>query len=153
MINKDMSLKEKIIDDIKTAMRAKDKERLSVLRMVKSNIMNKEIEKGGELSDEEVIKALNTLVKQRRDSAEQFTNAGRTELADKENEEITFIEIYLPQSASIEEIENAVAEAITDTEASSMKDMGSVMQATLAKLSGKTVDGKIVSEKVRAKLQ
>ncbi len=148
-----MSLKEKIIEDIKTAMRAKDKERLSVLRMVKATLMNQEIDKKSELTDEEVIKSLNTLVKQRRDSAEQFENAGRTELAAKENEEITFIEKYLPQSATEEEIENAVNEAIAETGADSMKDMGNVMKATLAKLAQKTVDGKIVSEKVRAKLQ
>lgn len=148
-----MSLKEKIIDDIKIAMRAKDKERLSVLRMVKSNIMNKEIDKGDDLTDEEVIKSLNTLVKQRRDSASQFEKAGRLELAQKEIEEIGFIETYLPKSATAKEIENAVVEAIGETGASSMKDMGQVMKASLAKLSGKTADGKIVSEKVRAKLQ
>ena len=148
-----MSLKEKIIEDIKTAMRAKDKERLSVLRMVKSKLMNQEIDKQSELTDEEVIKTLNTLVKQRRDSAEQYTNAGRDELATKENEEIVFIEEYLPQNATEEEIENAVAEAVAETGADSMKDMGNVMKTSLAKLSGKTVDGKVVSEKVRAKLQ
>lgn len=153
MINETMSLKEKIIEDIKTAMRAKDKERLSVLRMVKSNLMNQEIEKQSELNDEEVIKTLNTLVKQRRDSAEQYENAGRNELAAKETEEITFIEEYLPRNATDEEIDKAVAEAVTETGANSMKDMGNVMKETIAKLSGKTVDGKVVSEKVRAKLQ
>ncbi len=148
-----MSLKEKIIEDIKTAMRAKDKERLSVLRMVKSKLMNQEIEKQSELDDEEVIKALNTLVKQRRDSAEQYENAGRSELAAKEIEEITFIEEYLPRNATDEEIEQAATEAVAATGADSMKEMGNVMKETLAKLAGKTVDGKIVSEKVRAKLQ
>ncbi len=148
-----MSLKEKIIDDIKTAMRAKDKERLSVLRMVKSTLMNKEIDKRSELSDEEVIKTLNTLVKQRRDSAEQYKNAGRDELALKEIEEITFIDEYLPSNATVDEIENAVAKAISETGANSMKDMGNVMKTALEKLSGKTVDGKVVSDKVRAKLQ
>lgn len=153
MTNENMSLKEKIIEDMKTAMRSQDKDRLGVLRMVKSNLMNQEIDKGSELTDEDVIKSLNTLVKQRRDSATQYENAGRPELAEKEIAEIAFIEDYLPQSATIEEIENAVAEAITETGADSMKDMGNVMKATLAKLAGKTVDGKIVSEKVRAKLQ
>ncbi len=147
-----MSLKEKIIDDMKTAMRQQEKDRLSVLRMVKSTLMNQEIEKGAELTDEDVIKSLNTLVKQRRDSAEQYENAGRTELAAKENAEIAFIEEYLPQAASDEEIEQAVAEAIKETGADSMKDMGNVMKTALAKLSDKTVDGKAVSEKVRAKL-
>lgn len=134
-------------------MRAKDKERLSVLRMVKSNLMNMEIDKQSELTDEEVIKSLNTLVKQRRDSAEQYENAGRAELAEKEKAEITIIEDYLPQAASDEEIEKAVTEAIAETGATSMKDMGNVMKESLSKLSGKTVDGKVVSEKVRGRLQ
>lgn len=148
-----MSLKEKIIDDMKIAMRAKDKDRLGVLRMVKSTLMNKEIDKGEELSDEEVIKTLNTLVKQRRDSADQYKKADRPELAAKENAEIVFIEEYLPQSASTEEIEAAVTEAITESGAASMKDMGNVMKIALGKMSDKTVDGKAVSEAVREKLQ
>ncbi|MDQ3634845.1 MAG: GatB/YqeY domain-containing protein [Acidobacteriota bacterium] len=148
-----MSLKNKIIDDMKTAMRAKEKEKLSVLRMVKSLLMNQEIEKGSELNDEDVIKSLNTLVKQRKDSAEQYENAGRTELAEKENSEISVIEDYLPQAATNEEIEQAVAEAVEETGANSMKDMGNVMKAALSKLSDKTVDGKMVSEIVREKLE
>jgi uncharacterized protein YqeY len=152
MVNVDMSLKNKIIDDMKTAMRAKEKEKLSVLRMVKSLLMNQEIEKGSELNDEDVIKSLNTLVKQRKDSAEQYENAGRTELAEKENSEISVIEDYLPQAATNEQIEQAVAEAIEETGATSMKDMGNVMKAALSKLSDKTVDGKMVSEIVREKL-
>ena len=153
MVNEKMSLKEKIIEDMKTAMRAKDKDRLGVLRMVKSTLMNKEIDKGAELTDDDVIKTLNTLVKQRRDSAAQYEDAGRPELAEKENAEIQYIDEYLPQNATEEEIEKAVDEAISETGADSMKDMGNVMKTTLAKLSDKTVDGKIVSEKVRAKLQ
>lgn len=152
MVNEAMSLKNKIIDDMKTAMRSKDKERLSVLRMVKSVLMNQEIEKGKELSDEDVIKSLNTLVKQRRDSAEQYENAGRTELAEKENSEISVIEDYLPQNATKEEIEQAVEEAVEETGAASMKDMGNVMKIALSKLSDKTVDGKTVSGIVREKL-
>ncbi len=147
-----MSLKETIIDDIKTAMKAKEADRLSVLRMVKANIMNKEIEKREALTDDEITKALNTLVKQRRDSAEQYEKAGRPELAEKEIHEISFIEAYLPKAATEEEIETAVNEAVSETGASSMKDMGNVMKTTLAKLSGKTVNGKIVSEKVRSQL-
>lgn len=147
-----MSLNDKILEDIKTAMKAKDADRLSVLRMVKANLMNKKIEKGSELTDEEIQKALNTLVKQRRDSAEQYEKGGRAELAAKETAEIAFIEEYLPQAASKEEIEAAVAEAINETGASSMKEMGSVMKAALAKLQGKTADGKLVSETVKAKL-
>lgn len=147
-----MNLQDKIIGDMKTAMKEKDANRLSVLRMVKSSLMNKKIEKGEDLSDEEVSKALQTMLKQRRDSAEQYENAGRAELAEKEKQEITVIEDYLPKSATEEEIESAVAEAVSETGASSMKDMGAVMKASLEKLAGKTVDGKIVSEKVKAKL-
>lgn len=148
-----MSLKNKILDDMKTAMKNRDKERLSTLRMVKSAITNREIETGGELTDEETVKTLNTLVKQRRDSAEQYEKGGRAELAAKENAEIAVLEEYLPRAASAEEIEEAVTEAISETGAGSMKDMGAVMKASLAKLSGKTVDGRAVSDLVRSKLQ
>jgi uncharacterized protein len=147
-----MSLKDKIVGDITDAMRAKDADRLSTLRMVKATLMNKKIDKGEELNDEEVLKVLQSLVKQRRDSIEQYTAAGRTELAAKEQTEIGFIDIYLPQSATVEEIEVAVTEAIAEVGATSMKEMGLVMKATTTKLSGKTVDGKIVSEMVKAKL-
>lgn len=148
-----MSLNEKIIADITEAMKAKDAERLSTLRMVKANLMNRKIEKGGELTDEEVQKALQSLVKQRRDSIEQYEKAGRKELADKEALEISHIEAYLPQAATPEEIEQAVAEAVTETGASSIKEMGIVMKAAQAKLAGKTADGRMVSESVKAKLQ
>src|SRR5215203_6818396 len=107
-----MSLNERIISDLTDAMKAKDAERLSTLRMVKANLMNRKIEKGGELTDEEVQKALQSLVKQRRDSIEQYEKGGRAELAAKETLEISHIEAYLPQAASPEEIEKAVAEAI-----------------------------------------
>ena len=147
-----MSLNNRILEDIKTAMKAKDADRLSVLRMVKANLMNKKIEKGAELTDEEIQKAMQTLVKQRRDSAEQYEKGGRAELAAKENAEIVFIEEYLPQAASKEEIEAAVEAAIAETGASSMKEMGAVMKAALANLQGKTADGKTVSETVKAKL-
>jgi len=147
-----MSLKEKIVSDLTTAMKAKDAERLSVLRMVKANLMNRQIEKGGELTDEEVTKALQTLVKQRRDSVEQYEKAGRDELAAKEKAEITVLEDYLPKAATKEEIENAVNEAIIETGASSIKEMGAVMKAAQAKLAGKSADGKLVSETVKAKL-
>lgn len=148
-----MSLKEKITADLTDAMRAKDTEKLSTLRMVKANLMNRQIEKGGELTDEEVTKALQSLVKQRRDSIEQYEKAGRTELAEKEAAEIAHIDIYLPQAATGAEIEQAVAEAVVETGATSMKEMGTVMKAAMAKLSGKSADGKMVNEAVRAKLQ
>ncbi len=147
-----MSLNDKIIGDLTTAMKAKDADRLSVLRMVKANVMNRQIEKGEKLTDEEIGKALQTLVKQRRDSVEQYENAGRSDLAEKEKSEIAVLEDYLPQAASKEEIEKAVADAISETGASSMKEMGAVMKAAQAKLAEKSADGKLVSEIVKSKL-
>ena len=148
-----MSLKDKIISDLTDAMKAKDADRLSTLRMVKANLMNRQIEKGSELTDEEVGKALQTLVKQRRDSIEQYEKGGRADLAAKEAAEIAHIEGYLPESATIEEIVEAVAEAMADTGASSIKEMGVVMKVVMMKLQGKTADGKLVSDAVKAKLQ
>jgi uncharacterized protein len=147
-----MSLKERIISDMTAAMKAKDASRLSTLRMVKASFMNREIEKGGELTDEELTKAMQSLVKQRRDSIEQYEKAGRQELADKERAEIEVIEEYLPKAASREEIEQAVMEAIAETNASSMRDMGAVMKAAQARLAGRNADGRTVSEIVKAKL-
>ena len=147
-----MNLKERIISDLTEAIKAKDADRVSTLRMVKANLMNRQIEKGGELTDDEVSKALQSLVKQRRDSIEQYEKAGRSELAAKEAAEISHIDVYLPQAASPEEIEQAVAEAVVETGASTMKEMGVVMKAAMAKLQGKTADGRLVSESVKAKL-
>jgi uncharacterized protein len=147
-----MSLKERIISDLTAAMKAKDAARLSTLRMVKASFMNREIEKGGELTDEELTKALQSLVKQRRDSIEQYEKAGRQELADKERAEIEVIEEYLPQAASREEIEQAVMAAISETNATSMREMGAVMKAAQARLAGRSADGRTVSEIVKAKL-
>lgn len=147
-----MNLKEQIISDLTSAMKAKDAARTSTLRMVKAALMNRQIEKGGELNDEEVTKALQSLVKQRRDSVEAYEKGGRPELAEKERAEIEVIEAYLPQSASREEIEQAVIEAIAETCASSMRDMGAVMKATQARLAGLSADGRTVSEIVKAKL-
>lgn len=147
-----MSLKDTIVADLTAAMKAKDADKVSVLRMVKAALMNRQIDKGGELTDDEITKALQTLVKQRRDSAEQYENAGRSELASKENAEIAFIEAYLPQSASDDEIAAAVEAAVAETGASSMKDMGTVMKAAMANLAGKSADGKKVSEAVKNKL-
>jgi uncharacterized protein YqeY len=147
-----MSLNKEIIDDLTAAMKAQDGARVSTLRMVKANLMNRQIEKGGELTDEEVQKALQSLVKQRRDSIEQYDKGGRAELAAKEALEIGHIEAYLPQAATPEEIERAVADAVSETGASLMKDMGVVMKAAIAKLQGKSADGKMVSEAVKTKL-
>ena len=147
-----MSLKQRIIDDMTAAMRAKDAARLSTLRMVKAAMMNRQIDKGGELTDEEVAKMLQSLLKQRRDSVEQYEKGGRAELAAKEQAEIAVIEAYLPQAATREEIEQAVAAAVAETGATSMKEMGAVMKAAQARLAGRAADGRVVSEIVKAKL-
>jgi uncharacterized protein len=147
-----MSLKQRIINDLTAAMKAKEAARLSTLRMVKAALMNREIEKGGELTDEELQKLLQSLVKQRRDSVEQYERGGRADLVAKEQAEIAVIEEYLPQAATREEVEQAVAEAIAATGASSMKEMGAVMKATQARLGGRSFDGRTVSEIVKAKL-
>ena len=147
-----MTLGEKIIVDLTASMKAQDAARTSTLRMVKAAMMNRQIEKGGQLDDEEISKLLRSLVKQRRDSIEQYQKAGRQELVDKESAEITVIEGYLPQAASRDAIEAVVAEAISSTGASSMKDMGKVMKAAQAGLAGKNADGRLVSEIVKSKL-
>jgi uncharacterized protein YqeY len=147
-----MSLKQQIISDLTASMKAQDAARTSTLRMVKAAVMNREIEKGSEMDDEEMMKLLRSLVKQRRDSVEQYEKGGRPELAAKETTEIDVIEAYLPQAASREEIEAAIAGAITETGASSIKDMGKVMKAAQAALAGKNADGRTVSELVKAKL-
>jgi uncharacterized protein YqeY len=147
-----MTLREQIISDMTASMKAQDAPRTSTLRMVKAAMMNRQIEKGGELDDEEMGKLLRSLVKQRRDSVEQYEKGGRADLADKENAEIQVIESYLPQAASREEIEAAVAAAIAETGATSMKDMGKVMKSVQAALGGKNADGRTVSEIVKSRL-
>jgi hypothetical protein len=147
-----MAIVEQIDKDLVAAMKAKEGLKLSVLRMAKAALMNKKIELGKPLGDPEALAVLRTLIKQRRDSVEQFRKGKRDDLADKEEAEIKIIEGYLPAGASEEEIDAAVASAIQETGASSAKDLGKVMKAAMAKLAGKSVDGKHVNEKVRAKL-
>jgi uncharacterized protein YqeY len=147
-----MSLSEQIIADLTASMKAQDAQRTSTLRMVKAAMMNRKIEKGGDLDDDETQKLLRSLVKQRRDSIEQYEKAGRQELVDKEQAEIAVIETYLPQAASAEEVEAAVAAAIAETGATSIKDMGKVMKAAQTALAGKNADGKRVADRVKAKL-
>jgi uncharacterized protein YqeY len=147
-----MSLKQQIISDLTASMKAQDTARTSTLRMVKAGMMNREIEKGSELDDEELAKLLRSMVKQRKDSVEQFEKAERPELVAKEKAEIEVIEAYLPQAASADEIEQAVNAAIAATGAASMKDMGKVMKTVQAALVGKNADGRTVSETVKAKL-
>jgi uncharacterized protein len=147
-----MSLAEKIQSDIVTAMKAKDELRLSVLRMVKAAIQLKEVEKIRKLDDSESIQLLQTLLKQRKESIEQFTKGGRPELAEKELKEAAIIESYLPAGASGEEMDAAITKAIVDAGATSIKQMGAVVKAAKAQLEGKTVDGKALSDLVRERL-
>ena len=147
-----MSLEKTLGADIVTAMKAKDQNRLTALRMLKTALTNKSIEKGRALEAAEELQVVSSLVKQRRDSIEQFTAGGRADLAAKEQAEIVVLETYLPPSVSTEELEAAVAQAVADTGATGPKDMGKVMKAVMAAFSGKTVDGKKVNELVRTKL-
>ena len=147
-----MTLKDKIVADMTAAMKAKDTARTSTLRMLKAAITNREKESGTEVSDEDVLKLLRSQVKQRRDSVEHYQKAARQDLVDKETAEITVIESYLPQAASEAEIEQAVSTAIAEAGATSMKEMGAVMKAVMAKLAGKNADGRLVSEAVKKKL-
>jgi len=147
-----MSIVEQIEKDLVAAMKAREELRLSVLRMAKAALMNKKIELGKPLGDPEALAVLRTLIKQRRDSVEQFRKGKRDDLADKEEAEIKIIEHYLPAGASEEEINAAVDSAIQETGATSAKDLGKVMKAAMAKLVGKSVDGKQANEKVRARL-
>ena len=147
-----MNLNNKVAADITAAMKAKDAARLSALRMLKAAIMNKGVEKGRDLDDAEILQVVASLVKQRRDSIDQFGKAGRTDLVDKETGEVAVLEAYLPPAATPEQIDAAVAEAIAETGASSPKDMGKVMKAVMPKLAGKNADGKAVNEAVRRKL-
>jgi len=147
-----MTLKEKILADLTVAMKAKEAARTSTLRMLKAAMVNRRIEKGAELDEDEVTKLLRSQVKQRRDSIEQYLKGARHDLAAKESAEIVVIESYLPQAASADEIERAVAAAVAETGATSIKEMGAVMKATMAHLAGKNPDGRAVSEAVKARL-
>jgi len=147
-----MLLREKVNGDIAAAMKSKEAARLSALRMLKAAIMNKGVEKAHDLDDAEVLQVVSTLVKQRRDSIEQFAKAGRTDLVDKETAEIAVLEQYLPPAASAADIEAAIVEAIAETGATSVKDMGKVMKAVMPRLAGKNADGRAINEAVRRKL-
>ena len=147
-----MTFIDKISADIATAMRAKDATRLTALRMLKTALTNKSIEKKRALETAEELQVVATLVKQRHDAIEQFTAGGRKDLADKERAEIDVLTAYLPPSVTQEEIDQAVALAISQTGASGPRDIGKVMKAALEALAGKTVDGKRVNEAVRSRL-
>jgi uncharacterized protein YqeY len=148
-----MSLRDRLTEDLKLAMKSRDQFRMDVIRMIKAAILNKEVELKKDLDDAEMSRVMTTLIKQRRESVEQFEKAQRTELAEKERKEITIIEAYLPQALSLQELEQIVTSVLTETGARSPKEMGAVMKAVMARLAGQPVDGKQVSDLVRAKLK
>ena len=154
LYNPPMNLTDQIQKDITAAMKAREEARLSTLRMVKSALKNREIEKMAPLDDKEAQQVLSTLIKQRKDSVEQFTKGGRQELADKEAAEIVLIESYLPKAAGEAEIIDGVKAVITEMGSPTMKDMGTVMKNAMAKFAaqGMRVDGKVVSEAVKKEL-
>ncbi|MGI9103941.1 MAG: GatB/YqeY domain-containing protein [Terriglobales bacterium] len=147
-----MSISEQIQKDMTAAMKARDERRLSTLRMVRAALKNKEIDKRAPLDDRESLQVLGTLIKQRKDSVEQFTKGGRQELADKEAAEITLIETYMPKAVGEEEIAATVRAVIAEMGSPTMKDMGTVMKNVMAKFAGARVDGKVVSETVKKEL-
>lgn len=147
-----MAIPEQVQKDMVAAMKAKEELRLSTLRMVKSALKNKEIEKREPLTDSEAMAVLNTLIKQRKDSIEQFTKGGRQELADKERAEIGIIEGYLPKAAGEEEIVSTVRAVVAEMGAPTLKDLGAVMKNVMARFAGARVDGKLVSDAVKKEL-
>ena len=147
-----MTLTERITHDIADAMKAREQTKLSALRMMKAALMNGEVTKGRALEDAEAQQILASMIKQRRDSIEQFKSAGRTDLVDKETAELGVLEQYAPPAVSAADLERAVEAAIVETGASSPKDVGRVMKAVMSALAGKTIDGKAVNELVRKKL-
>jgi len=149
----EVRLRDRINSELTAAMKAKEPLRLSVLRMMKSAVKNREIELRAELDDSQVIQVLATLIKQRKDSIEQFTRGGRTELAEKEEFEIRIIEEYLPAAVPEEEIERTVDAVVRETGASTPGDIGSVMKQCMARFSGRLVDGKRVNAAARRRLE
>jgi hypothetical protein len=147
-----MALLDQLQKDMVAAMKAKDEARLSAIRMVKSALTKERIDSMKELDETAEMKVLNTLLKQRREAADMFRKGGRDDQADKEEAELRLIEGYMPAGATAEEIEAAIAAALTETGITSAKQMGQVMNAAKAKLAGKRVDGKALSDKVRARL-
>jgi uncharacterized protein YqeY len=147
-----MTLANQINADLTGAMRARDAVRLATLRMLKTALVNKAIEKGRDLDEAESLQVVSTLIKQRRESIEQFARGGRQDLVDRETAEIGVLEGYLPAPLDRAELEGLIDEAIAETGASSAKDMGKVMKAVMPKTAGRNVDGKLVNELVRARL-
>lgn len=148
-----MSLFDRLSEDLKHAMRGKDQLRMDVIRMIKAAALNKEIELKKNLDDADLSRIMTQLIKQRKESVEQYQKAKRDDLAGKELQEIAIIEAYLPKALSTDDIAQVVAAVIQETGAVSLKDMGHVMKTVMAKLAGQTVDGKQVSDLVRSKLK
>jgi uncharacterized protein len=147
-----MSLSDRLTQDLKLAMKSRDQLRMDVIRMIKAAILNKEVELKRDLDDAEMSRVMTALVKQRRESVEQFEKAQRMELAAKERKEIEIIESYLPKPLSTDELEAIVASVVLETGSSTLKDMGTVMKAVMARLVGQSIDGKQVSDLVKGKL-
>jgi uncharacterized protein len=147
-----MSVMGTLNQSIAGAMKAKEQARLSTLRMMKAALMNREVEKGHALSDAEELQVISTMVKQRKESIEQFLAGGRQDLVDKEKAELVILESYLPPAIDAADLERIVGEVVQETGATSPKDMGKVMKAVMARLAGATIDGKLVNEIVRKKL-
>lgn len=148
-----MSLRDRLTEDLKLAMKARDQLRMDVIRMIKAAVMNKEIEIKKDLDDAEMSRVMTTMIKQRRESVEQFEKGNRAELAAKERLEITVLESYFPQALSSEQLATVVDLVIQETGARSLKEMGTVMKAVMVRVAGQAVDGKQISDLVRAKLQ
>ena len=148
-----MSLRDRLTDDLKVAMKSRDQLRIDVIRMIKAAVLNKEMEMKKDLDDAEMSRVMTTLVKQRIEAAEQFEKGHRDDLAAKERREIDIIEAYLPPALSDEEISKTIEMVVREAGAPSMKDMGTIMKSLMARFAGHTVDGKRVSDLVRARLQ
>ncbi len=147
-----MSLSNRLTEDLKLAMKSRDQLRMDVIRMIKAAVLNKEVELKRDLDDAEMSRVMTTLVKQRRESVEQFEKAQRMELAAKERKEIEIIESYLPTLLSSQEIEAIVTSVVAESGSRTLKDMGTVMKTVMARLAGQPVDGKQVSDIVKSKL-
>ena len=148
-----MSLRDRLSEDLKLAMKARDQLRMDVIRMIKAAVLNKEVEMKKDLDDADMSRIMTTMIKQRKESVEQYEKGQRAELAAKERQEISIIESYLPKALPADELEGIVESLIRETGATSAKDMGVVMKAVMARLAGQPVDGKQVSDLVRSKLK
>jgi uncharacterized protein YqeY len=148
-----MSLRDRLTEDLKLAMKARDQLRMDVIRMIKAAVLNKEMELKKDLDDADMSRIMSTMIKQRKESIEQFEKGNRAELAAKERQEISIIEAYLPKALSADQLAQIVENVIRETRAVSAKDMGAVMKAVMAHLVGQPVDGKLISDLVRSKLK